>query len=128
LAKDAGFDKALKKKELAAWVSFKEVSANFLGNKKASNYRQIISKMIKNYHAINCNMSIKMHFLHSHLNFFPDNLGAVSDEHGERFHQDICVMEQRYQGNWGPSMMGDYIWQLNRETPDVHKKKAKYNK
>ncbi|UYV80151.1 hypothetical protein LAZ67_18001830 [Cordylochernes scorpioides] len=42
-------------------------------------------------------MSIKIHFLHSHLDFFPDNLGAVSDEHGELFHQDISSMEKRYQ-------------------------------
>ena len=27
-------------------------------------------------------MSLKMHFLHSHLDFFPPNLGAVSDEQG----------------------------------------------
>ncbi|UYV78677.1 hypothetical protein LAZ67_16002346 [Cordylochernes scorpioides] len=48
--------------------------------------------------ALGCNMSLKIHFLHSHLDFFPDNLGAVSDEHGERFHQDISSMEKRYQG------------------------------
>jgi hypothetical protein len=35
-----------------------------------------------------CNMSLKIHFLESHLDFFPENLGEVSDEHGERFHQD----------------------------------------
>ena len=27
-------------------------------------------------------MSEKIHFLHSHLDFFPENGGAVSDEHG----------------------------------------------
>ena len=27
-----------------------------------------------------CCMSLKMHFLHLHLEFFPKNLGAVSDE------------------------------------------------
>ncbi|UYV67412.1 hypothetical protein LAZ67_5000499 [Cordylochernes scorpioides] len=48
--------------------------------------------------ALGCNMSLKIHFLHSHLDFFPDNLGAVSDEHGERFHQAISSMEKRYQG------------------------------
>ena len=37
-----------------------------------------------------------MHFLHSHLAFFPANLGAVSDENGERYHQDIAVVEKRY--------------------------------
>jgi hypothetical protein len=29
-------------------------------------------------------MSMKIHFLHSHLRFFPENLQAVSDEKGER--------------------------------------------
>lgn len=35
------------------------------------------------------NMCIKVHFLYSHLDRFPKNLGAVSDEQGERFHQDL---------------------------------------
>ena len=34
-------------------------------------------------------MSIKVHFLHSHLDRFPENLGDVSDEQGERFPQGI---------------------------------------
>ena len=34
----------------------------------------------------------------SHLSFFPSNLGAVSGEHGERFHQEISTIEERYQG------------------------------
>ncbi|UYV69549.1 CLCN3 [Cordylochernes scorpioides] len=42
-------------------------------------------------------MSLKIYFLDSHLDFFPDNLSAVSDERGERFHQDISSMEMRYQ-------------------------------
>ncbi|UYV75638.1 hypothetical protein LAZ67_13000813 [Cordylochernes scorpioides] len=51
-------------------------------------------------------MSLKIHFLHSHLDFFPDNLGAVSDEHGERFHQAISSMEKRYQ-----EKIEDYTYQ-----------------
>jgi len=31
----------------------------------------------------------EIHFLHSHLDYFPENFGAVSDEHGEGFCQDI---------------------------------------
>lgn len=68
-------------------------------------------------------MSLKIHFLHSHLDFFPENLGAVSDEQGERFHQDIATMEQRYQGRWDPAMMGDYYWFLKREDSSYHKRK-----
>jgi hypothetical protein len=31
-------------------------------------------------------MSLKVHFLYSQLDFFPENLGAVSDENGETGH------------------------------------------
>jgi len=37
------------------------------------------------YHKLGCNMSLKIHMLHSHLDFFPDNCGMVSYEHGELF-------------------------------------------
>jgi len=40
------------------------------------------------------------HFLSSHLDFFGENCGSVSDEHGERFHQDIATMETDTKGNW----------------------------
>ena len=30
-------------------------------------------------------MSEKIHFLHLHMDFFPENCGVVSDEHGEHF-------------------------------------------
>jgi hypothetical protein len=43
-------------------------------------------------------MTFKMHFVHSRLYIFPVNCGAVSDEHGERFHQDISEIENRYKG------------------------------
>ncbi|UYV80797.1 hypothetical protein LAZ67_19001756 [Cordylochernes scorpioides] len=67
------------------------------GSVKVENYRDIVNDLLLSYKALGCNMSLKIHFLHSHLDFFPDNLGAVSDEHGERFHQDISSMEKRYQ-------------------------------
>jgi len=43
-------------------------------------------------------MSLKIHFLYSYLDIFPENCGAVSDEHGERFYQDISSMEKRCEG------------------------------
>ena len=43
-------------------------------------------------------MSIKLYHLHCHFASFPDNLGAVVDEQGERFHQDLKVTEELYQG------------------------------
>ena len=55
-------------------------------------------------------MSIKLHYLHNHLEHFPENLDDVSDEQGERFHQDISEMKSRYQGRWDQGMMADYCW------------------
>jgi hypothetical protein len=52
-------------------------------------YHEIVSDLLTAYKAMGCNMSLKVHFLFSHLDFFPENLGADSDEHGERFHQEI---------------------------------------
>jgi hypothetical protein len=64
--------------------------------------------------------------IHSHLDFFPDNCGTVSDEHGERFHQEIAKMEEGYQGKWLTSMLADYCSTLARNTPEqLHKRQAK---
>ena len=43
-------------------------------------------------------MSLKIYFLHSHLDFFPPNMGKLSDELGKRFHQEIKDLENWYQG------------------------------
>jgi len=48
---------------------------------------------------------------------FPQNLGDLSEEQGERFHQDIKTMEARYQGRWDAHMMVDYCWNLMRDCP-----------
>ena len=52
-----------------------------------------MNDLLSHYHDMRCNISLKVHVLHSHLEFFWENLGDVSDGHGERFHQDISVKE-----------------------------------
>jgi len=39
-------------------------------------------------------MSLKLHFPHSHLDFFPEHTGAISDEHFKSTHQDISQIER----------------------------------
>ena len=109
--------------EKEAWISFKKVVEGFLGNSKASNYKELIANMLEKYHNLGCYMSIKMHYLHSHLDRFPENCGDVSDEQRERFRQDIKGMERRYQGIWSSSMLADYCWSLQRHDPNVHYKR-----
>jgi hypothetical protein len=73
-----------------------KITTNFLGNHKAENYRDMVADLEKSYKAVGCNVSLKVNFVDSHLDFFPQNLRSVSDEHGVRFHQDISTMEKWY--------------------------------
>ena len=129
LIKDPNFQHSMNKIELASWLSFVEVVQSFLGNGKADNYKYIVQKVLDNFQVLGINMSIKVHFLHSHLDRFPENLGDVSDKQGERFHKDIKVMEEQYQGRWDKKMMSDYCWCLKRDTPDSqHSRTSKKRK
>jgi len=125
LMRDLDFNAALSPLELQCWVSFKSLCSGFLGKTKAENYKTLVDNLLNSYEKHGCNMSLKMHFLHIHLDFFPPNLGDVSDEHGEKFHQTIASMERRYQNGWKPNMLADYCWGLLRDTEDTHRRKVK---
>ena len=129
LLSDQDFRNALSELERAAWDSFVALTKSFLGNFRAPNYEELVDEMLKSYQELGARMSLKIHFFHSHLDFFPKNLGEVSDEHGERFHQEIAIMETRYQGRFNPNMMGDYCWTLQRESDSSsYKRKSKVQK
>ena len=105
-----------------AWNAFSLVVNNFFGNRKAENYEDLVKELLTRMQEMQCSMSIKLHFLKSHLDYFPENLGDISEEQGERFHQDIRVMEEHYQSRWDCHMMADYSWNLKRESSTaVHK-------
>ena len=68
--------------------------------KKARNYKDLVGKLLSGFHDVRRKMTIKVHFLFSHLDKFQENLGAVSDKQRERFHQDLMTIEERYLGRW----------------------------
>ena len=112
--------------EKRAWQAFIDVVNNFLGKRKADNYMKIVNELLAACELHGCNMNMKIHFLFSHLDKFPENLGDVGDEQREHFYQDIQVMEKRYQGLWDIHMMTDYYWSLKRDVPDVnHSRKSR---
>ena len=126
LFKDDMFSNLLQGDGKKAWNAFRLVSTNFLRNIRAENYKELTEDMLSLYHKIGCNVSLKIHTLHSHLDFFPDNCGMFSNEHDERFHQEIATMEKRYQGKWSTSTLADYSWTLVRNAPEqLHKRQAK---
>jgi hypothetical protein len=117
----------MKPVEKRAWCSLRNVVNGFLGNSKSDNYKQLVHDLLLRYKQLGCRMSLKLHFLHSHLDFFSDNMGDISEQHGERFHQDIKVMEERYQGRWNASMMGDYVWNLMRSGESLYNRQSRSN-
>jgi len=62
------------------------VVKEFLGKKRADCYQDIVNQMLTNFQTLVARMSIKLHYLFSHLGPFPDNLDEVSEEQSERFH------------------------------------------
>lgn len=54
------------------WCSFVQVIENCFGN-----YKEISGIVLSNFNIISCNMSIKVHYLHSHSDRFLKHLGAI---------------------------------------------------
>ncbi|XP_076804684.1 uncharacterized protein LOC143448723 [Clavelina lepadiformis] len=128
LNKDERFSGSMSELEENAWLSYKNLVKGFLGNTRAENYIEIVLKLLESYRELGCNMSIKMQFLHSHFPNSPENLAAVSDKQGERFHQDLKVMEERYQGRWDLQMLADYCWSIKRECPQLEHARKSYKR
>ncbi|GBN75468.1 hypothetical protein AVEN_127567-1 [Araneus ventricosus] len=84
-----------------------------------SGFQYLRLKFPKVYKTMGCNMSLKIHFLRSHLEFYLENRGSVSDEHGEQFHQAISNMGARYQGKWKPKILADYFWTFKMDIPQA---------
>jgi hypothetical protein len=125
LLRDDMFNNLLQGDEKKACDAFRLVSTNFPGNIRAENYKELIDDVLSLYHELGCNMSLKIHMLQFHLGFFPDNCGMVSDEHGERFHQETATMEKIYQGRWSTSILAGYCLTLTSNAPEqLHKRQA----
>ena len=84
LFNDNNFEECMTVTEKEAWIAFIEVVYNHLENYKVESYVENARTMLGKYKALGCNISLKLHFLHSHLDYFPENLRDVSEEQGER--------------------------------------------
>ena len=67
LIRDPEFENSMNQVELEAWKAFVLVVKNFLGNNKARNYAELVNNMLSAFRNMGCNMSIKMHYLFSHM-------------------------------------------------------------
>lgn len=69
----------LSEMEKAALKSLKNDTTSVLGNHTAENYRDMLAYLVQSCKAMGYNMSLNVHFSDSHLNFFPEKLGTVSN-------------------------------------------------
>jgi len=74
--------------EKNAWQAFQMTVEGFLGCHWMEDYVMVVSNLIEITKTLVV-VCLKITFLHSLLDFFRDNLEDVSDEHRERFHQDV---------------------------------------
>jgi len=74
---DKQFDEDVNETERNVWLSFRRICKDFLGNHKAANYQDVVQDLLTSYKAMGCNMSLKIHFLESHLDF-PQKISAKS--------------------------------------------------
>ena len=69
----------------------KMLAQTFLEKRKSQDYEEMVGVLMQSFQALGARMSIKMHFLHSHLDDFPKNCGDYSEEQDKRFCQDIAA-------------------------------------
>lgn len=96
LMKTYEFDSVLNVNQLKAWDAIKNVIHGLLGKTRSSNYKIYVNDMMKAFAKLNVHMSLKIHFLHHHLDYFGAQISTESDEQGERFHQVSLPFEIRY--------------------------------
>ena len=70
LIKNQAFTHSMTDVEKNACGAFVSVGRNFLGDRKLEDYKELVESLLENFHVLSCNLSIKMHFLNSHLEMF----------------------------------------------------------
>lgn len=60
--------------------------------------RELVDRMLANYREVGANTSIRLHFLHCHLDRFPEICDDICDAQCEGFHPNIKLKDDKYQG------------------------------
>jgi len=68
---DEQFNEDLNETKRNELLLFKRMCKDFLGNHKAANYQDVVQDLLTSHKAMGCNLSPKIRFLESHLDFFP---------------------------------------------------------
>jgi hypothetical protein len=100
----------------------KTQAATFWVIKKSGNYVEIVEELLSSFCALGCNMSLKLHFLQSHVDFFPGNMAAVSMS---TVKGSITIYTPNVRK---VDMLADYCWMHVREALTDEYKRQKTTK
>ena len=117
LIKDQNFITSMNELESKTWRSFIAVTKNFLINKWSDDYVSLVQNMLDNYCDSGVNMSIKVHFLNSHLDRFSENCGDISDEQGKWFRPKN--VSKKFYIHWIPGILVKMVkfWSFKKKYP-----------
>ena len=68
---DKQFNEDLNETKRNPLLLFKRMCKDFLGNHKATYYEDVVQDLLTSLKTMGCNLSLKIHFLESHLDFSP---------------------------------------------------------
>lgn len=63
-----------------ALPGFKKMLLTIFSGNKVINYENTANNMYDKFMKLGISMNLKVHFLHSHSDYFPETLSAVSEE------------------------------------------------
>ena len=107
--KDKDFKTKLSSNELDAWNAFVLVVQNYLGMHNATNYTENVEQMLQSYKEMGARMSLKMHFLHSNLDFFLKIMEISAMSMGKDSTWTLNSLKKgRLPRNVSPAMMADF--------------------
>lgn len=97
---------------LCAWDALKQVIEGVLGKNRVQrdDVQTRVDNLLYYFEKINASMTLKLHFMHFHLDTFLAQLPQESDEQGERFHQVTMPMEKRFKGKKLDALLAEVCW------------------
>lgn len=118
LMKSESFTNTLTNNHRKAWDALKDVIEGVLGKNRVprDKAQTLVDTMLYYFHKIGASMTLKLHFLHHHLDVFLQQLPTESDEQGERFHQITMPMEKRYKGKQLDALLAEICWWSHKVT------------
>lgn len=104
------------------WDAIKAVIEGVLGKNRVQRdeMKRLVKTMLSYFHTINASMTLKLHFMHHHLDEFLQQLPSESDEQGERFHQVTMPMEKRYKGKKLDALLAEVCWWCEKVSQHEH--------